>query len=154
MPRITRSVDIAAAAADVWPLLEDVRRLPEFSASTVAVTDAPERITGTGQTFRQVVRVLAKKWTSEWTVVDYDEGHRLGIEGTVGPGVSYRLTQSLEPLGADRSRLSQDIDYSVPGGSLGRVAAKLGLESRAASEAQAVLEGIRRTAEAAAPPRS
>jgi uncharacterized protein YndB with AHSA1/START domain len=46
---IKRSIDIDAPAERVWDLLEDVRRLPEYSASTDEVREAPERLTTVGQ---------------------------------------------------------------------------------------------------------
>jgi hypothetical protein len=64
--------------------------------------------------------------------------------------VRYTLTQRLEPLPEGRTRLLMDISYTVPGGVLGRFAARAGAEQRAAREAKAVLEGLRATAEAAA----
>ena len=150
MSTIKRNVDIAAPVERVWDLLENVRRLPEYSASTQEVRDAPERLTAVGQEYVQVGRLLGVKLASRWRVTALEPGRLLSNVGTVAPGVSYTLTQRLEPLPGDRTRLSIEIDYTVPGGRLGRLAARAGAEQRAAREAQEVLEGIRATAEAAA----
>ena len=147
MPSITRQVDIDAPPERVWALLEDVRRLPEFSSSTLEVRDAPERLTAPGQGYTQVGRLLGKKYTSHWTVVEIDAGRRLRSEGTAGPGVHYCLTQEVIGSGPNRTHLSIVMDYSLPGGPLGRLAAKAGLEARATREAQEVLDGIRATVE-------
>jgi uncharacterized membrane protein len=147
MPSITRQVDIDAPPERVWALLEDVRRLPEFSSSTLEVRDAPERLTAPGQGYTQVGRLLGKKYTSHWRVVELEPGRRLRSEGTVGPGVRYCLTQEVTASGPDGTRLSIVMDYSLPGGPLGRLAAKAGIESRATREAQEVLDGIRSTVE-------
>jgi uncharacterized membrane protein len=147
MPSIARHVDIDAPTARVWQLLEDVRRLPEFSSSTLEVRDAPERLTAPGQGYTQVGRLLGKRYTSRWTVVDLEPGRRIRSVGTVGPGVRYCLTQELQDCGPDRSRLSVVMDYSLPGGPLGRLAAKAGIEARATREAQEVLDGIRSAVE-------
>lgn len=144
---ITREVEINASRDEVWRLLEDVRRLPEFSTSTLDVVDAPERITAAGQGYRQVGRLLGKTYSSHWTVVDLEPGRRMRSEGSVGPGVRYCLTQQLEELAPGRSRLAIVVDYALPGGLLGRLAAKAGIEQRAAREAETVLDGIRRTVE-------
>jgi uncharacterized membrane protein len=145
---IKRSVDIAAPPEQVWDLLEDVRRLPEYSESTDEVRDAPERLTEVGQEYVQVGRVLGVKLTSRWRVTALEPGRLLSNEGSLAPGVRYSLTQRLEPLSENRTRLWIDIDYTVPGGALGRLAARAGAESRAGREAQAVLDGIRDTVEA------
>ena len=147
MPKITREVDIDASPEQVWALLEDVRRLPEFSSSTLEVRDAPERLTTPGQGYTQVGRLLGKKYTSHWTVVDLERARRIRSEGTAGPGVRYCLTQELQTSGRDRTRLSVVMDYSLPGGPLGRLAAKAGIEARATREAQEVLDGIRAAVE-------
>ena len=150
MSRITRNVDIAAPVERVWDLLENVRRLPEYSASTQEVRDAPERLTAVGQEYVQVGRLLGVKLASRWRVAALEPGRLLSNVGTIAPGVCYTLTQRLEPLPGDRTRLWIEIDYTVPGGRLGRLAARAGAEQRAAREAQEVLDGIRATAEAAA----
>jgi carbon monoxide dehydrogenase subunit G len=148
MATIERSIDIAAPPERVWDLLEDVRRLPEYSESTDEVREAPERLTAVGQEYVQVGRLLGMKLTSRWRVTAIDPGRLLSSEGSLAPGVRYTLTQHVEPLDAGRTRLSIDIDYSIPGGALGRLAARAGAEARAGREAQAVLDGIRSTLEA------
>ncbi|MGN6608497.1 MAG: SRPBCC family protein [Jatrophihabitans sp.] len=147
MPTIHRSVDIAAPADTVWRLLEDVRRLPEYSDSTEAVEDAPERLTAVGQQYTQVGTLLGMKLRSRWQVVDLDPGTRISSEGRLAPGVRYTLTQRLEARPDGGTRLAIDIDYTPPGGRLGRLAAKAGAEAKAGREAQAVLDGIKRTIE-------
>lgn len=148
MPTIQRSIDIAAPVARVWDLLEHVDRLPEYSASTEQVRDAPERLTAVGQQYSQVGKLLGVKLTSRWRVTAIEPGRLLSSEGTLAPGVKYELTQRLESLEPNRTRLSIEIDYALPGGPLGRFAARAGAEARAGREAQEVLEGIRATAEA------
>jgi uncharacterized membrane protein len=147
---ISLSTDIAAPVERVWDLLENVRRLPEYSESTEEVRDAPERLTTVGQEYVQVGRMLGVKLASRWKVTAIEPGRLLSNEGSLAPGVRYTLTQRLEPLPEGRTRLLMDISYTVPGGVLGRFAARAGAEQRAAREAKAVLEGLRATAEAAA----
>lgn len=144
---ISRSTDIAASPDTVWQLLEDVKRLPEYSDSTDEVRDAPDRLTSVGQQYVQVGRVLGVKLTSRWKIIDLQPGKLIRSEGTLAPGVRYTLTQRLEPI-EDGTRLCLDIDYTVPGGALGKLAARAGAERRAAAEAQQVLDGIRKTLEA------
>jgi uncharacterized membrane protein len=147
MATITREVEIAAPVGAVWALLEDVRRLPEFSTSTLEVDDAPDRITAVGQTYTQVGKLLGRRYRSQWRITALVPEQQIRSEGSVGLGVSYCLTQNIQPVGDDRTRLQIVIDYTLPGGPLGRLASKAGVESRAGSEAQAVLDGVRRVVE-------
>jgi hypothetical protein len=111
------------------------------------VREAPERLTAVGQEYVQVGRLLGVKLTSRWRVTAIEPGRLLGNEGSLAPGVRYALKQWLEPLPGGGTRLWIEIDYTVPGGALGRLAARAGAEARAGREAQAVLDGIRATAE-------
>jgi uncharacterized membrane protein len=147
VPTIEHAIEIERPAAAVWAVLEDVRRLPEFSASTVAVRDAPERLTAPGQTFSQEVKLLGRRFDSEWVVTDLQPGRSLTIEGDVGYGVRYCLTESLEGLGPERCRFGLRIEYRLPLGVLGRVAGRLGVERRAESEAGEVVAGMKRLVE-------
>jgi hypothetical protein len=54
------------------------------------------------------------------------------------------MTEDIEPLGADRTRLSLTMAYKLPFGPLGKLAAKLGAEKRAVDEAEQVLVGVAR----------
>lgn len=150
MSSIVRNADIAADVGTVWAILEDVRLLPRLSPSTKAVEGAPARLTSPGQVFRQVVHLLGRDYESDWEVKTITTGRLLSIEGSVGLGVSYCLTEEVEPVGPDSTRLRVSISYRLPFGPLGRVAARLGVEQRAATECAQVVEGVKRMAEARA----
>jgi uncharacterized membrane protein len=147
MAVISDCVDIDASPSDVWSVVADVKRLPEYSTSTVAMIDAPDCLERNGQEFTQVVKVLGRRWKSHWTVLEFEPDKLLRSQGTVGPGVQFTLTQRLEARGEARSTLRLEIQYDVPGGSLGRAAARAGLASRAKKEASAIMTGIRDAAE-------
>lgn len=143
MATFIRTSTIERPAAEVWAVLEDVRRLPEFSQSTVEISDAPERLTSPGQTFRQVVKQVGKRFESEWTVLEIEPGSRLVIEGSVGFGVTYRLTETITALSPTSCAFSLTVDYKLPFGPLGRVASKLGVDKLAEREAGEVVDGLK-----------
>ncbi|MBA2280574.1 MAG: SRPBCC family protein [Acidimicrobiia bacterium] len=147
MNEVERSQEVAAPAAVVWSVLEDVRLLPTFSPSTVEV-NAPARLERVGQEFEQVVELAGRRFRSTWTVEAIDPGRCLVITGSVLPGTKYRMTEMIEPLGPDRSRVGLVMAYKLPFGPLGRLAAKLGVETRAVAEVELVLAGVARAAEA------
>jgi uncharacterized membrane protein len=143
MATIERSVDVRRPADEVWAVLEDVRRIPAYSPSTVAVTEAPERITAPGQRFRQAIVVLGRCFESEWVVTDLLPGRRVAMEGTIGVGARYCLVEEVDPQGPERSRLTVRITFTLPGGLLGRVAEALGAQRRAQREAEQVLANLK-----------
>jgi uncharacterized membrane protein len=152
MATFIRSAVIDRPASEVWAVLEDVRRLPEFSRSTEEISAAPERLTRPGQTFRQVVRQVGKRFESEWTVLDLEAGRRLVIEGSVGFGVTYRLTEDVAERSPASCEFSLTVDYTLPFGPLGRVASKLGVEKLAEREAGEVVSGLKALVEAGGAP--
>lgn len=147
VPTFTRTAPIARPAPVVWAVLEDVRRLPEFSKSTVEIHGAPDRLTAPGQTFRQVVRQVGRRFESEWRVLELEPGRQLVIEGSVGFGVTYRLTETIAATTPDACEFSLTVDYRLPFGPLGRVASKLGVEKLAEREAGEVVAGLKRLVE-------
>ena len=149
MATIVQETDIDAPPEVVWALLGDVRRLPEFSPSTERVEDAPPVLDRVGQSYTQVGRLFGKRYRSTWTVEAFDPGRRIRSCGVIAPGVSYSLTQDLAPT-ASGCHLTITIEYRLPLGPLGRLAAKFGVAGRASTEAAEVLTGLKRAAETSA----
>lgn len=143
-----QEIEIAAPPPTVWTVLEDVRRMPELSPSTVAIT-APPRLQAVGDRFEQVVRLGGRDFRSTWVVTGLVPGRELAIEGQVLPGTHYEMVEHLTPAGDDgqRTRLRLTMRWKLPFGPIGRLAGKLGAERRALEEANAVLHGVRRIAE-------
>jgi uncharacterized membrane protein len=148
MNETAREIEIDAPVPAVWSTLVDVRRMPELSPSTESV-DAPELLRAVGDRFEQTVRLGGRRFRSTWTVTRFEPGRLLAIEGKLLPGTHYEIEQELAPAG-DRTRLRYTMRWRLPFGPLGRLAGRLGAERRALDEAQAVLDGIRRMAEASA----
>ena len=143
MAAIERSIDVDRPAADVWAVLEDVSQIPVYSPSTVAVADAPERLSAVGQRFRQTVVVLGRRFDSDWTVTELQPGRLVAFEGTVGVGARYRLVEQVDPQGPDRSIFTVRITFTMPLGVLGQVAGALGVQRRAQREAEQVLANVK-----------
>lgn len=146
MTGVVRSLDVAAPAPITWSVVEELRRMPELSSSTVSV-DGPDRLTEVGQTFRQVVRLAGRSFTSTWELLELVPGRCLRVEGELMRGVRYGITQAVDHLADDASRLTFTTTYELPFGLLGRLAGRLGAERRALDEADEVMAGIKRVAE-------
>lgn len=150
VPCIERSIDIDRSVADVWRVLEDISRLPELSPSTIRV-DGPERLDTAGQRFTQVVVLAGREFTSDWEVAGVVAQRCLAVEGSVLPGTRYRMVEELVPIGTDRCTVRLRMHYKLPFGLLGRLAGRLGAESRAVEEAEGVLQGLKRLVEQEVP---
>jgi len=143
MGTIEESVIVDRSIAEVWDVWTDVRLLPDLSRSTTAVTGAPERLTAPGETFEQTVRAAGRQVHTTWTVTDIEPVDHLTIAGRPAPGVDVRLTEQVEDLGDDRTRLTLRIHYHLPFGPLGAVASRLGVERMARDEAEVLLARLR-----------
>jgi hypothetical protein len=142
-----REIEIAAPPPTVWSVLEDVRRMPELSPSTVEIT-APPRLQAVGDRFEQVVRLGGRHFRSTRVVTGLIPGRELAIEGQVLPGTHYEMVEHLTPAAdGQRTCLRLTMRWKLPFGPIGRLAGKLGAERRALEEADAVLHGVRRIAE-------
>lgn len=149
---IERSRQVRADPARVWDILVDVGSLPKVSPHTVEVKHTSDRLTHQGERFTQVVAAAGKRFESEWEVRRFDAGRAIAIEGSVGFGVRYCLTEAVEPAASGGSTLSVHIRYKLPFGPLGRVASRLGVERLATTEAEQVLANIATMAEGRPPP--
>lgn len=150
MNETTRSVHVDAPPAAVWAVLEDVRRMPELSPSTVEVSGAPPALRAVGDRFEQVVRLAGTRFRSEWEVTAIEPGRRLVIAGSVLPGTHYEMEETVTPDDGGGTRLQLTMRWRLPFGPVGRLAGRLGAERRAVDEATEVLDGVRRVAEAEA----
>lgn len=150
MPNFSRSVDVDLPIAEVWDIWTDVRILPQLSSSTSEVLDAPERLTEVGQTFRQIVRAVGRCFEVDWTVTSIEDRDHLTIESSKVMGVTPQLTERVEALSPTRTRLTIDVEYSLPFGPLGRVASKLGVEQLARRETAEILDRLQSVMEMAA----
>lgn len=148
MTELQRCAIALAPPEDVWSVLREVRRLQDWSPSTVEV-DGPERLDGEGDRFAQTVEVGGRRFPSDWTVDRWEPGRRLVLSGDVLPRVRVEMDEELAPV-VDGRRLCLTMRYSLPFGPLGRLAGRLGLVGRAGSEAEIVLGHVVAEAEARA----
>jgi len=137
--RYDTSIDLDQPVADVWALVTDLARWPEWR-TTITSIEPPTALT-VGAPFSGTTHLLGRtwRWGLELTVVE--PGERLAydvVRGVAKPTVEYRL----EPLdGGCRFTMSGSIDRM---GLLGRILAPVALPSlrREAAIAVANLERL------------
>lgn len=104
---ITHTHEIPASAADVWAVLADYRRDPEWRTGVLSMEPDTEGLAQPGTKVQEVLR-LAGKTNHIGSVVDaVDPGRRIVWHTTNGSDVNgYRM---VEPAGADRCRVTLGI---------------------------------------------
>lgn len=146
MRRIERSIEVGRPPGEVFALLTDLDRLPEWATIVVATRDVSQVPLRRGNTFKQTVRVLGQEIESEWTVVDFDPPRRVAYTATAPGGGEMRMTQTVGPAG-DGSRVDLKVEYEVPGGLLGELFDHLVMEEGNEREAEASLAALKRLLE-------
>ncbi|MGF1662251.1 MAG: SRPBCC family protein [Kineosporiaceae bacterium] len=109
---VSASREVAAAAADVFELIADPARQPEWDGNdNLARAAAGQRITATGQVFAMTT---TKGVVRENRVVEFEEGRRIAWlpaePGQPPPGHLWRW--ELEPLDASRTRVTHTYDWT------------------------------------------
>ncbi len=88
MIEIRKSAHVNASPEQVFALLTDLDRLPEWSTVTVATSDAPSGELRQGDRFRQTLRVVGKQIDAQWTVTELDRPRHVAYEATGPPGLA------------------------------------------------------------------
>jgi uncharacterized membrane protein len=135
---VEATTEIDAPAEDVFALVADLDRLPEWQTDIVAVrAGSPEpRVGATAEVTRAV---MGRHVTAPLRVTAWEPPRRMAISSEV-QGVRAEGHLEVEPIGPSRSRLGFRLEIHASG--LKRVAEPL-IASAASEEAQASLERLK-----------
>ncbi len=142
MAHIERSIDIEASPDDVFKVLTDLDRLPDWSTITVSTHDTPSGGLKVGDTFRQTLRVLGRNIDCDWRVTEADAPNRVAYEATAPGGGHLRMAQQVRWDG-NRSRVELDLDYELPGGFAGELVDRAYVERRNERETEHSLHNLK-----------
>ena len=106
MTQITVSREVDAPADAVWQVMTDLERSPQV----VSAIGRIERLSGdeefgVGTSWRETRQMFGREATEEMVVTAVEPGRSYTVEAD-SRGAHYRSTMTVEPLDADRSRLS------------------------------------------------
>jgi uncharacterized membrane protein len=145
MTQIRKTVEVDAPQEEVFTLLIDLDRLPDWSTITVATHEAPAQPISKGDTVRQSLRVVGRQLDTDWSVTELGRPRHVGYEAKGPAEARLRMAQSVEPAG-DGCRVSFEVDYELPGGAVGGLASSL-LERRNEREVEHSLQNLKEVAE-------
>ena len=142
MPRIERSAHLPHPPGEVFSLLTDLERLPEWATIVVETRDVSEMPLRAGCTFRQTVRVLGHDIESEWRVVELEAPRLVSYEASSPAGGQLSMTQRVSPSNGG-SRVDLEIEYELPGGVIGAVVDRVYFERHNEEQAERSLANLR-----------
>jgi len=122
MPVVRSEVFIAAPPQEVWSLISDLERGPEWSLVTLECKLSSEGPPGLGSRYRSLNKFVASRVTTEQEIVEWEPPRRMVSQVTEGGESTF--TQLCEPEG-EGTVLTMINDFSVPGALPGFVAERL-----------------------------
>jgi uncharacterized membrane protein len=146
MAHIERSIGIDRPPGEVFALLTDFDRLPEWATIVLETRDVSDSPLRRGCTFKQRLRVLGLETESEWRVTELDPPSHVAYDATAPGGGTLRMRQSVAPEGTG-SRVELELDYELPGGWLGELLDRAAVEEQNEREAEASLARLKRLLE-------
>jgi len=122
MPVAQSEVFIAAPPEEVWSLISDLEKGPEWSLATLDCRLTSQGAPGLGTTYRSVSKFVASRVITEHEIVEWVPPRKM-VSKVVKGGES-TLTQLCEPEG-EGSTLTMINDFSPPAAVPGFVAERL-----------------------------
>ncbi len=113
MPVARSEIFIAAPPEEVWALISDLERGPEWSVVTLDCEITSEGPPGAGCTYRAVSKFVASKITTEHEITQWVPPRRMVSKVT--KGAESTLIQTCEPCG-EGTVLSMSNEFAVPTG--------------------------------------
>lgn len=142
MTKIERSIEIQRPQDEVFAILTNLDRLPEWATIVVETRGQTEPPLHAGDRFEQTVRVAGVNLESRWRVVEVDPPRMVEYLAEGIAGGRLHMTQRVSPTNTG-SRVELEIDYDLPGGILGDVLDKTFVERRNEREAETSLQNLK-----------
>lgn len=143
MPHFDLTIDIARTPDEVFALLTDIERVPEWQSS--AVSAAADGELGVGTIIGEQRRFMGRDVATKDEVTAYDPPHRFDLKSVAAP-VSYEIHHTIEARDAG-TRLRVEVNVRV--GTMMRIAAQPMLKA-AERELRGDLERLKAIVEASA----
>ena len=95
MGQIVSSTQIGAGPEDVWAILTDARRVPEWVEFTERMIDLPDREVGVGYVYKEYGGIKPFLGESEWRITEFEPMRRqvhIGDDGQMRMDLEIELT--------------------------------------------------------------
>jgi uncharacterized membrane protein len=122
MPLAQSKIFIAAPPEEVWALISDLERGPEWSLVTLQCEITSDGPLGVGCTYRAISKFVASKITTEHEILEWVPPHKIVTQ--VIEGAESTFTQICEPQ-SEGTVLTMSNEFAVPGGLPAFLASKL-----------------------------
>jgi ribosome-associated toxin RatA of RatAB toxin-antitoxin module len=143
MAEIRKTATIDAPADQVFAIIDDALNFPKYVPNVSEVVDLKRSGRAVGDSYRVIYKVLGLTFDEKFTTTSSERPTRITAD-FVGRMVG-TFRWNLEPLGS-QTRLSVDIEYTMPAGMLGKAVDSLLLERVNEKSIEGMLENLGRLA--------
>jgi carbon monoxide dehydrogenase subunit G len=142
MPPITATAEVGRPAAAAFAYVTDPSRFPEWQAGVVSghMNGGPDGGSGVGARCVTVRRIGGAERASTAELVRLDPPHAWAVRGLDGP-IRATVDVTVQPLGADRSRVAITVDFTGHG--IGKLLVPLVVRRQARTEMPANLARLK-----------
>jgi uncharacterized membrane protein len=112
MITVTQAIVIDRPPKDVWRLVGDLDRFPEFFAGITKWEPKTAQRTGVGASYRVLMQIGSIQAGGTLRIIEWDEGRRLGWESETG--IQMTGHTEVEPQGAG-TRAHMNVAFTLPG---------------------------------------
>lgn len=120
--KVTREVDIAASAQDIYDVVMDPHRLKDWVTIHQSLEDAPKGGLKRGSTLTQYLKLAGRAFKVEWTVTENERAKRVVWDGKGPLRSKAKVVYDMSDNSGDTTHFSYLNEYRLPGGPLGRMA--------------------------------
>ena len=140
MPKITKTVEVAAPMEKVFEMLDDPENFPVYVPNVTKVSNIRRSDKRLGDTFDVVYSMMGMDFNEKFTYSEYAKPKRLAARYEGRMTGSFGIT--LQPKGG-KTIATLDVSYEVRPGPLGKIANKLLFERMNEKSAERMLENIK-----------
>ncbi len=110
---LVASAELRSSAAEVWAVVADYARDPEWRTGVVSMVPTPPGPVGVGTTTAERIVVVGRTWHTDGEVTALDPGRR--FEWVTTRGARAHGSRTVEPLGPGACRVRLELVVSPVG---------------------------------------
>jgi uncharacterized protein YndB with AHSA1/START domain len=146
LARLEHELFVDAPPERVFALLAQPERTPEWSDNVLSVRRTSEGPVGVGSTTEAIVKALGTRQRAIGRCTVFDPPRRIVVENVTNVGAKSRSESQLTPEGRG-TRLRAVMEYTVPGGGVGKLFDRLIAERQTRQEFEQGLLRLKRLLE-------
>jgi len=146
MARLQHEIFVDVPPERVFALLAQPERTPEWSPQVLSIRRTSGGPIGVGSTTEAVVKALGTRQRAIGRCTIFDPPRRMVIENQTDLGARSRSDTELRPED-DGTRVRATLEYTVPGGGIGKLFDRLVAERQTRREFEQALANLKRMLE-------